>query len=957
MRFEVKGSLFYEEKDCFSGVKKIAARVREDMKAIFGKMPETVTEAEKLGAYAVIYGTIGNSMILEQLEKEGKLSFAGISGKREVYLFQLVENPIPGVKCAVVIAGSDKRGTIYGLFHLSELIGVSPLSDWCDISPEKQESVILTEHDNRISKEPSVRFRGFFINDEWPAFGNWTEKRFGGFHANMYVHVFELLLRLKGNYLWPAMWSARFSEDGPGLLSAELADEYGVIMGMSHHEPCLRHGEEYRYLRGKDSVYGDAWNFRTNEAGITKFWEDGLKRNGSFENVITVGMRGEQDSAIMGKDATLADNIELLSDVLKTQNQLIRQYVNRDLEQVPRMLALYKEVEPYFYGDETTKGLIGSPELDGVTLMLCDDNFGNLRTLPTEEMRAHPGGYGMYYHFDYHGLPISYEWINSSFLPKVWEQMTTAYEFGVRDLWIVNVGDIFTNEFPLSYFLTLAYDFEQWGTQNPNSTDTYTKQWISAQFHGAFGEREQKEIFELLSGYTKIAHNRRPEAMNDDIYHPVNYGEADGLLATIDEMLLKAETLYMNCRKENQLSFFSLVYYPVVGNLNLQKMQLLTGKNHFYAKMGCVKTNETAELVKNCMKTDRELVKHLHEIGDGRWYGMGMSQHIGFRRWNEEECRNPVLMYLEPADKPRLIVSLKNQEEYTEGGVWTGKALIMEDFLEPDCTESAISLNCAGSQPVKFRLSCDQKFLSFSKKSGLVNQEETIVVQIDRSKMGKESEALILIEAGEGKSVVLVKARREVPQDYPRHTYPWCKNYIAIEAEHYVKNEDTSEGHFVCLENYGRTLSAMKPFPVTSYFVPGVNAPWLTYQFVLEDAGEYEIDFYLAPSNPVTNEKQILFGLQLNEAPIGLMNAIPDSFKVEDRNACWEEGVLENIRITRGVVECEAGLNTLRVYACSPGFVLERIVIFKISKKPAESYLGPAETYYIGRESEKTSKK
>ena len=200
-----------------------------------------------------------------------------------------------------------------------------------------------------------------------------------------------------------------FYDDGPGLASAELADELGVVMGASHHEPCLRYGEEYKYLRGKDSIYGDAWNFISNREGITRFWEDGLKRSGKFESVITVGMRGEADTSIMGEESTLEDNINLLRDVLQTQNKLIKENVNSDLSEVPRMLALYKEVEPFFYGDEKTPGLINSEELEDVILMFCDDNHGNLRTLPTEEMRDHSGGYGMYYHFDYHGtqFPMS----------------------------------------------------------------------------------------------------------------------------------------------------------------------------------------------------------------------------------------------------------------------------------------------------------------------------------------------------------------------------------------------------------------------------------------------------------------------------------------------------------------------------------------------------------------------
>ena len=482
---------FIIEQSAYSGVLKITGKVAHDMELVTGTLPEisvveTIDHEEVRSSAAreltIIVATMEHS---RWLDAQKNIPTDVLKGKRECYGWFFPDDGLR--ERLLVIVGSDKRGTIYGLFHLSEIFGVSPFVNWCHVVPVHRDEIRLSTDMACIAKEPSVEYRGFFINDEWPAFGTWSEYHFGGPNAKAYEPIFELLLRLKGNYLWPAMWSARFEDDGPGLLNAELADEYGVIMGMSHHEPCLRQGEEYKYLRGKDSIYGDAWNFKTNREGIIRFWEDGLKRSGKFENVITVGMRGEADTAIMGKGATLADNIELLRDVLRTQRKLIRENVNEDLSKVPRMIALYKEVEAFFYGDETTQGLIGSKELYDVILMLCDDNYGNLRTLPTEEMRKHPGGYGMYYHFDYHGWPTSYEWINSSYLPKIWEQMTQAYDFGVQKLWIVNVGDIATQEFPLSFFMDLAYDFERWGTTAPNTTDAYTRLWVKRQFGQAVG--------------------------------------------------------------------------------------------------------------------------------------------------------------------------------------------------------------------------------------------------------------------------------------------------------------------------------------------------------------------------------------------------------------------------------------------------------------------------------------
>ena len=468
--------MFTYESKSFPGVNKVASLVRQDLYLVTGFRAGEYTRGSKC-RNLIIFGTVDRSDYLKELEDNGLIDLEEVRGKWEVYSFQVIDRPMDGVDHAVVIAGSDKRGTIYGLFHLSELLGVSPLVNWNHVLPRKKKNVSLTDKANMVSKEPSVKYRGFFINDEWPAFGNWATEHFGGINAECYERAFELLLRLKGNYLWPAMWNSNFSMDGPGLESARLADEFGVVMSTSHHEPCMRSGEEYRLLRGKDSIYGDAWDFISNREGITRFWRDGLLRNKSFENVITLGMRGERDSLILSKDATLQENIDLIRDVVKTQNDLIKETIDEDISKVPRQIVLFNEVEEFFYGDKDTPGFMNDPELENVTLMLSDNNVGYTRTLPSKEMLYHKGGFGMYYHMDMHGGPFSYKWIGSTYLPRVWEQMTAAYEFGVRQIWVTNVGDIGTQELGLSFFLDLAYDVEKWGGTDAAITEKYMSEW------------------------------------------------------------------------------------------------------------------------------------------------------------------------------------------------------------------------------------------------------------------------------------------------------------------------------------------------------------------------------------------------------------------------------------------------------------------------------------------------
>ena len=960
------------EQSAFPGVIRVTEKVAHDVELVSGKKPQILVEKEipetleSSGEdWTIIAATKGKSSFLKKLEEAGSAELKELEQKRECYAWIFPEIKNRTKSNLLVIAGSDKRGPIYGLFHLSEMLGVSPFVDWCGLMPPKQEKIELREDMACISKEPSVRYRGFFINDEWPAFGNWCNHNFGGFNAKAYDHVFELLLRLKGNYLWPAMWSARFADDGPDLLNAELADEYGIIMGMSHHEPCLRQGEEYKYLRGKNSVYGDAWNFRTNREGITKFWEDGLKRSGKFENVITVGMRGEADTAIMGKNATLEDNIQLLRDVLKTQKKLIQERVNPDLTKVPRMIALYKEVEEFFYGNEKTKGLMGAEELEDVILMLCDDNYGNLRTLPTEEMRKHAGGYGMYYHLDYHGWPVSYEWINSSYLPKIWEQMSMAYDFGVRELWMVNVGDIATQEFPLSFFLDMAYDFDRWGSRALNCTQEYTRKWVRQQF-GSVEEETQDTIADILEQYTKIIHRRRPEALNPETYHPVQEKESSRIFEEEEQLLKKLQDVYETIEKtnpQNLSAFIALVYYPAFGTMNLVKMQILAGWNHYYANLGAVCANDYGDEVERCMEQDRKAVEMYHQMDQGRWYGMGMSQHIGFTHWNEDECRNPVVMRVIPLKKRSILVAADGTAQHAEGSPWLDNTMKLKDFLNPDCTRASVTLYSRSDLKAEYKVLKKPGWLSVEPMEGWLDGVSQKKVRLNltliKQRLPETNQDTIQdsleIATPEGKCEITVPVYTGNLQD-KKNVFVDTMGYLSIEAAHYVNsvpgNYKDRQVKFENLQGYGKTNSAMKAFPSDACTVPGQDAPYLEYQFVLEESGTYEAEFYMQPSNPVTRENQLLYAVRINEEMTETVNAVEKDYQVGDQAEKWAEGVLSQIRRQTVSIKCRAGFNTLRVYHVTPGFVLEKIVIYPMGEKPEESYLGPAETYH-GRQEEK----
>ncbi len=478
-----------------------------------------------------------------------------------------------------------------------------------------------------------------------------------------------------GNYLWPAMWVSSFPLDGPGLLNAELADLYGVVIGNSHHEPCLRASEEWDKVKGPDSIYGQDWNYYVNRDGLLRYWEDGLKRSGKYEGIITVGMRGERDSSMLGEDVTLAQNIDLLKEIITQQKMLIRKHVNEDLSKVPMMLALYKEVEAYYYGDGETPGLKDWDGLEDITLMLCEDNYGNMRTLPTAQMCEHNAGFGMYYHFDYHGGPISYEWVNSTPISKVWEEMCEAYEYGIRDIWIVNVGDLKPQEFPLSYFMDLAYDFEKYGTKAPNATQKYTRAFVETQFRGAFSNTtsfgaegmtadDQLDVLAVvLEEYTRINGMRRPEALHAQVYHPAHFEENKKMCRRAEQLIALCNSLRANCREEMLPAFIELVYYPAVASANLLLMQNWAGMNTFYARAGMSLANEYAIRVERAIEHDAALIEEYHGILDGKWNHMMSSNHVGFVNWNDEGWSFPQCVRVEETDKKAPAIRMQGEDE------------------------------------------------------------------------------------------------------------------------------------------------------------------------------------------------------------------------------------------------------------------------------------------------------
>lgn len=940
---------FVVEESAFSGVRKIAKKVCKDVEAVSGGLPAVKDSLKDCTDCVVIAGTIGKSDLLDKLAEEKKLNLDAIRGKREVYSLSLVEQPGEGIKTALVIAGSDKLGTIYGLFALSEYIGVSPMCDFGDAQPLTKEELVIGQDIETVSKEPSVRYRGFFINDEWPCFGNWTFGHFGGFTAEMYDHVFEFLLRMKGNFLWPAMWTSSFGLDGPGSLNEELADEYGITVSYSHHEPCLRASEEWDKVRGEDSVYGNEWNFYTNKEGLTRYWGDGLARSGKYNHLVTIGMRGERDSSMLGPDATLKDNIDLLKDVITTQRRLIGEHVNADVDSVPQLLALYKEVEAYFYGDENTQGLKEWKELENVIFMLCEDNFGHMRTLPTEDIRDHKGGFGMYYHFDYHGGPVSYEWMPSTTLALTWEQMTEAYDYGIKDVWIVNVGDLKGNEVALQYFLTLAYDFETWGSSAPNSWQKYIVSWAEKVFPGVDKECAE-QMAQVYVDFVEMNAMRRPEVMAGT-YHPCRFMETDRMLALCSSIEERNEAIYEKLSGVTKEAYYSMIYYPAKSSVNLLRMHLYAGKNKHYAMQGRKVANLYGRLMRQCIDEDTRLKEEFGAFKSGKWKGMELEEHIGFTKWNDDGWRYPVRMYVEPVTKPRMSVSRADAEFLAVKNYGSPIIIPVRDFLKETVEKVVLEISNDGIGVLHYTIRPENgeipSWLSVSSLEGDTEELTYITLTCDKEKLGKEQEAVrLLISDGDATVAVEVIAGRQDVDSLPTNTFSDVNDCIVMEAHHFSRKKDAKGGSFTHLERYGRSGNGMKVLPSTLDFTADEEKPELTYSFQIHKPGVYRVELWSTPVNSVQDKRPLNICVSTKEEK-KVLEVLSKNYRGGE-NSCgeWCSGVLNQIRVTGTSFQFESGIQELTVGAMEAGYVLERIVIYLATSSLGDSYLGPEESFY-----------
>jgi hypothetical protein len=641
--------VYYDSSD-YIGVIRAIGDLQNDIDSVTGEKPVLENgDASKQKGYAILIGTLGRNKQIDRLAALHALDVRDLKGKWESFVITAIDNPkAPGQKL-LVVAGSDKRGTIYGIYELSQQLGVSPWYWWADVPAKKRhEAYVLTGR--YASGEPKVKYRGIFINDEAPCFSGWTKEKFGGVNSKMYTHMFELLLRLHANFLWPAMWGNTFNEDDPD--NPRLADEYGIVMGTSHHEPMLRAQKEW----GKHhAAFGNGeWNYVTNKQGIQDFWRQGLERNKNYESMLTMGMRGDGDMPMPDAGSAQA-NFRVLENIMADQRKIIKDVTHQPVSRTPQLWALYSEVLDYY--DQ------GMKVPDDMVILLCDDNWGDVRRLPELNGPKHPGGYGMYYHVDLHGAPRSYQWLNMTAIPHIWEQLQLTYSYGVDKIWILNVGDLKPNEYPMDFFLHMAWDPTAFNEKN---LDEYALRFCEQQF----GKAAAAEAADILSTHCKYAGRVTGEMLNDRTY---NLQSGEFLQVRDAYLALEARALnqYLSMPGPYRDVYKELVLHPVRAMANLYDLYYAVAMNKKLAADKDIKANYWADYADTCFARDAAWSKDYNlDIAGGKWDHMMDQTHIGYRSWDEPRSGN-----IKPA-----VIRLSSGEATNGAYVFTEKngVVVME---------------------------------------------------------------------------------------------------------------------------------------------------------------------------------------------------------------------------------------------------------------------------------------
>jgi hypothetical protein len=896
-------------------VRKVALWLQADIEKVTGKKPELIHDIREARGNLIILGSLAHSAAVQSLIKRQLFNDQPIRHHWEAFQAHLLSHPFPHVAQALVIAGSDRRGTAYGALTLSRSIGVSPWYWWADV-PVKHHPVLYVRLQAPLVDSPRVKYRGIFLNDEAPALSGWVHEKFGNFNHEFYEKVFELILRLRGNYLWPAMWANAFNLDD--TLNPIMANQYGIVMGTSHHEPMMRSQQEWIRLG-----HGP-WNYQTNDSVLRAFWRQGIEHMDHHESIVTIGMRGNGDMPMSD-----TANIALLEKIVHDQRQIIAEVTGKPAAETPQVWALYKEVQEYY--DR------GMRVPDDVTLLFSDDNWGNIRRLPELKDSNRLGGYGVYYHFDYVGDPRNYKWLNTNQIERVWEQMHLAYAYHARRIWIVNVGDLKPMEFPISFFLDYAWNPDRWPA---SSLPDYYRQWAAEQFNDSLAA----PVAYFLAQYTKFNSRRKPELLTPFTYSLTHDQEADRVVCDYQRLADSAQWVYRRLDSAYRDAYYQLVLYPILACANLNKLYVTVGKNRLYALQGRAATNALADSARVLYVCDSLLsYTYNHVMAHGKWNHMMDQSHIGYIYW-QEPGRNymPITARVELPDRAEMAVSVADGPSFDPEDQQT---IFYLPVCSPFQTDTPVYFDIynKGLRSFTYRiLHRPAPWVMLSDTAGTVHDQQCITVHIRWPQAPRGTDTLwlhILASTHQHIQVGLITFLPDTLALQNRHGFVESNGYVSIEAPHATRIVNDAQVHWIEIPNLGRTTSAMTIMPVTaSPRVASNQQAHLEYDVYTFDTGKAVITVYLSPTLPFHRR-----GLRY---AIAMDDEIPQVVDIHaDRSErTWAKQVSDNINIQTTIHHIhQPGWHVLKFWAIDPGIVLQKIVVNMGGAK--STYLGPPESY------------
>ncbi|WP_445736223.1 glycosyl hydrolase 115 family protein [Mariniflexile sp.] len=889
----------------------------QDIKQVTGFLPPVLVGAKNIKGNVIVVGGLNSSLVRYfsghvKAPKEFQL-------QKESYQLSVTPNPFDKKGRVLVIAGTDARGTAFGVFSISKTIGVSPWAWWADVPIKKQKNLSI-DQDLFFSKSPAVEYRGIFLNDEdWglqPWAANTLEPETKDIGPKAYAKIFELLLRLRANTIWPAMHpSTHAFFHYPG--NPEMAKKYNIVVGSSHAEPMLRNNvDEW------DNKENGEFNYKTNAKNVAAYWENRIKESKDLEAIYTMGMRGIHDSGMEGVESK-EEAAHILETVIADQRAILQQNLGKKITQIPQSLTLYKEVLDLY--DE------GIAVPDDISIVWTDDNYGYIKRLSNENERKRSGGTGVYYHDSYWGRPHDYLWLNSTHPSLLWEEMHKAYTTGAKKIWILNVGDIKPGEYKLQLFFDLAFEPEKFP-----STDQ-VKAHGENFYSEIFGDERGKEINAIQYRYYALAFERKPEFMGWSQTEPITpvqktayspflwNDEIQARISAYQDIQDRTEKLASRLDESLQNAFFEFVYYPVFGASLMNKKFLYRDQALAYQKEGRWNSEAFLKASHGAYDSITSLTeKYNTTVADGKWNGM-MSMH--------------------PRDLPvyekiDLNIEASTHSSGNKVGMSPEKNIIdkaafytLPTFYAESKQTHFIDIFLKEKGNDTWEITKQPAYLQFNKTKGNLSNEENfqehLIVSVDWEawkKSSKPKNTQFTLKAGDNDFTIHVLM--ESYNDIPKKAFIEKNGMVVMYAENYSSIENKELFTWNKINDLGYSNHVMQASPLYAYPIDTLaiekKAPVLTYNLYTKSATkEADIIIHALPTHPITNKHSVRLGVQWDDEPITILD-----FKTVGRSEIWKQNVLSNTAVIQLPVKSEkTGKHRIKLYMVDPGVTLDYIYL------------------------------